>query len=109
LWKTFKSKNGLQSPNHGVKSEEERMMTFAKKVESIREHNLNSTFSFKKGINQYSDMTDEEFENYFNIKSIGEEQHCSATNKRQSVKKSFEDAPSSWDWREHNGVSPVKN
>ena len=54
-------------------------------------------------------MTDEEFENYFNIKSIGEEQHCSATDKRQSVKKSFEDAPSSWDWREHNGVSPVKN
>ena len=53
--------------------------------------------------------TAEEFENYFNIKSIGEEQHCSATNKRQSVKKSFEDVPSSWDWREHNGVSPVKN
>lgn len=54
-------------------------------------------------------MTDEEFENYFNIKSIGEEQHCSATDKRQSVKKSFEEVPSSWDWREHNGVSPVKN
>ena len=54
-------------------------------------------------------MTDEEFENYFYIKSIGEEQHCSATDKRQSVKKSFEEVPSSWDWREHNGVSPVKN
>lgn len=48
------------------------MITFAQKVEAIREHNLKNS-SFKKGINQYSDMTDEEFENYFNIKSIGEE------------------------------------
>jgi hypothetical protein len=67
MWKTFKSENGLNSPNHGVKSEEERMMTFAKKVEGIRKHNLNSTFSYKKGINQYSDMTHEEFIKYFNI------------------------------------------
>ena len=73
MWKTFKSENGLNSPNHGVKSEEERMMTFAKKVEGIRHHNLNSTFSYKKGINQYSDMTNEEFKKYFNIKSIGDE------------------------------------
>jgi hypothetical protein len=29
MWKTFKSENGLNSPNNGVKSEEERMMTFA--------------------------------------------------------------------------------
>jgi hypothetical protein len=29
MWKTFKSEMGLKSPNHGVKSEEERMMTFA--------------------------------------------------------------------------------
>jgi hypothetical protein len=73
MWKTFKSENGLNSPNHGVKSEEERMMTFAKKVEGIRQHNLNSTFSYKKGINQYSDMTHEEFKKYYNIKSIGDE------------------------------------
>jgi hypothetical protein len=51
MWKTFKSENGLKSPHHGIKLEEERMMTFAKKVESIREHNLFSTYSFKKGIN----------------------------------------------------------
>ena len=51
MWKTFKSENGMISPNHGVKSEEERMKTFAKKVERIRQHNLNSKFSYKKGIN----------------------------------------------------------
>jgi len=49
------------------------MMTFAKKLEGIRQHNLNSTFSYKKGINQYSDMTHEEFKKYYNIKSIGDE------------------------------------
>jgi hypothetical protein len=51
MWKNFKSHIGLKSPHHGVKSEEERMMTFAQKVEKIRNHNLNSSVSYKKGIN----------------------------------------------------------
>ena len=36
------------------------------------------------------------------------EQHCSATDKRQSVRKVGE-PDASYDWREHKGVSPVKN
>jgi hypothetical protein len=47
------------------------MMTFALKVEEIRNNDLNTNFLFKKGIDQFSDMTDEEFDYYYNIKSIG--------------------------------------
>ena len=55
-------------------------------------------------------MTEEEFNRHFNLKE-GEEQNCSATDQRQSVKKNvkFEDLPSTWDWRTVGGVSPVKN
>lgn len=51
MWKAYKSEIGLKSPNHGIKSDEERMMTFALKIEKIRSHNSNSSFSYKKGIN----------------------------------------------------------
>lgn len=56
-------------------------------------------------------MTEEEFVAYFNIKSLGADQACSATNKRMSVSKGFKNVKdaSHWDWRDHNGVSPVKN
>jgi len=41
----------------------------------------------------------------------GEAQHCSATDKRMSVNKNikFAERAENWDWRENNGVSPVKN
>lgn len=56
-------------------------------------------------------MTEEEFMSYFHFdaKTATEEQHCSATTHAQSVKKGFKTAPESYDWREHGGVSPVKN
>ena len=52
-------------------------------------------------------MTDEEFSAHFNLDKVNEEQHCSATN-RQGVK-AVNEVPEDWDWRAHNGVSPVKN
>jgi cathepsin H len=42
--------------------------------------------------------------------SLGEPQHCSATGERMSVAKgALLDRAPFWDWREHHGVSPVKN
>lgn len=60
-----------------------------------------------KGINPYSDMSDEEFRNHFNIKAVGADQDCSAT--QNDGLKEVGDVPDSWDWREKGGVSPVKN
>lgn len=52
-------------------------------------------------------MTDEEFTAHFNLKQIQEDQHCSATS-RDSIE-ALGEVPSEWNWREHAGVSPVKN
>jgi len=52
-------------------------------------------------------MSDEEFRNHFNIKAVGADQDCSAT--QNDGLKEVGDVPDSWDWREKGGVSPVKN
>lgn len=54
-------------------------------------------------------MSDEEFTAHFHLKEgVNEEQHCSATEERQAVEAAGA-VPASWDWRDHNGVTPVKN
>ena len=45
----------------------DRKGNFEKTVKSIVEHNQNPSFKYKKGINAYSDMTDEEFIDYFRM------------------------------------------
>jgi hypothetical protein len=50
----------------------DRRAIFGETVREIIRHNADSTNNYKKGINAYSDMTDNEFMSYFNIKSIGE-------------------------------------
>jgi len=56
-------------------------------VKEVVEHNKNSDASFKKGINEFSDMSDEEFFDHF--KFVSDPQHCSATNYNMKVEKSF--------------------
>jgi cathepsin H len=89
-----------------LKSLDHRKIAFAESIDRIIEHNSKES-SFKMGINAFSDMTDAEFSAHFNLEKIQEAQHCSAT-QRQSVE-AVGDIPSEWNWREHAGVSPVKN
>jgi cathepsin H len=78
-------------------------------VRDIISHNKNPSNSWKKGLNEYSDMTEEEFFNYFHISA---EQNCSAT-KRPTATLSegqiLKGVPTSWDWRDFGVVTPVKN
>jgi hypothetical protein len=72
---------------------------------------MDETKTYKKGINEYSDFTDEEFMNYFNLNTPQNE--CSATDGSnisiQSSLPSSNESPASWDWRLFYGVTPVKN
>ena len=88
-----------------------RKSNFEWTIKSIIEHNTNPKSTYKREVNKFSDLSWEEFAEYFNLKSSarGAEQHCSATQNRMSVAKNGVAAASHWDWRDHNGVSPVKN
>lgn len=52
-----------------------------------------------------SDMTYDEIVDYYNI--FNDPQNCSATSSPPLV--TSEKAPSEWNWRDHDGVSPVKD
>ena len=45
----------------------DRREIFAAKLTEIIAHNRDPAFHWKKGLNAYSDMTDEEFMQYFHI------------------------------------------
>jgi cathepsin H len=105
MFRFFESE--FESPNKCVKSLDHRKISFADSIERIIEHNSQEGVAFKKAINSFSDMTDEEFTAHFNLKQIQEDQHCSATS-RDSIE-ALGEVPSEWNWREHSGVSPVKN
>ncbi|CDW75397.1 cysteine proteinase aalp [Stylonychia lemnae] len=82
---------------------------FNSKVMNIISHNLDKTKTFKKGLNQLSDLTAEEVYRYYNLKAQAE-QVCSATSSAaKDLSQALKSTPEAYDWREHNGVTPVKD
>lgn len=83
-------------------------------MKRVIEHNSQTDKTYTKGINKFSDMTDEELVEYFKLDKKGAraEQHCSATQgpyMPHAMVAHHHDLPRHWDWREHRGVTPVKN
>ncbi|MFS7982773.1 putative cathepsin H [Helianthus anomalus] len=80
-----------------------RYSIFAESLETIRSHN-NKGLSYTLGVNEYADMTWEEFSK----NKLGAAQHCSAT-KKGNHKLTDAAVPLTQDWRKTGIVSPVKN
>lgn len=82
----------------------EKFSVFKAKANEVMEFNA-AGHSWKKGINAWSDLTDEEFNQRYPVMRA---QECSATNK-QSVTLKSEDLPAHVDWREEGVISAVKD
>merc|ERR1711934_9231 len=57
-------------------------------------------------------MTYQEVKDYYNMDKVNDhaKQNCSATKREEgSTYTAIKDAPDAWNWRDHNGVSPVKD
>lgn len=82
-----------------------RFKVFVDTLLEIRNHNMGK-HSWSKGINDFTDMTFEEFE----AERLMAPQECSATN-TYKVKESLKvsSVPSSYEWNNFNMVTPVKN
>lgn len=82
-----------------------RFKIFAETLIEIRNHNVGK-FSWTQGINDFSDMTFEEFSEQRLMKP----QECSATNKfTVNEETKLKAIPDSYEWNNYGIVTPVKN
>ena len=79
-----------------------RYTIFSENVKRIKEHNRDPTQTFKMGVNQFTDLTVDEFRNYVGQFSIFPKPECSNFSSTKAT-------AYSWDWRMYNAVTPVKN
>lgn len=83
---------------------EKRFDVFKQNLKEIFEHNLAADKNYTLGINQFTDLTPEEFkEQYAGGLLLGKSSGCKA------YAPSGKAVPDSWDWREHGAVTPVKD
>jgi len=87
----------------------DKFTNFSKNYKNIVEHNmeLNNTFSLR--LNEYADMSQDDFRNYMlgyngNTLKMSSNEGCDTFTRNENV-----EVPVSVDWREHNAVTPIKN
>jgi len=88
-----------------LEDNEDRFKIFQSNVERIIRHNANPYKTYTKGINKFTDLSDEEFSRMY----LGASQNCSATYNKKIPFKNRKNIPNYWDWRNKSIVSPVKN
>lgn len=99
---TFQSERIIDTSDYAL-----RLAIFEETLKGIIEHNQNPANTWKKGISAYTDMTEEEFMEYFHL-NVRDEQQCSAT--ASPIKSYNVGVPSNFDWRNvEKTVTPVKN
>jgi len=89
-----------------------RREIFERKLESIQKHNANPHFTWKEGVNHFTDHTEEEFGRVLGYnKKLGYSQVAKRSNipNEKFVNIDLTTLPQSVDWRDKNVLSPVKD
>merc|ERR1711972_1305501 len=86
---------------------ESRFQVFAENLKKIAAHN-NAGHCYTLGINQFSDLTQEEFKGQYlgGYKALS---NPATSESRAFVKKAIKDLPETVDWRDMDAVTDVKN
>jgi C1A family cysteine protease len=87
----------------------DRFAIFQKNLNTIVEHNLDLTQNFTMGVNQFTDMTPEEFKVHVSgltQKKFGLKFGAADCSSFSGTGKTV---PDSYDWRSHGAVTPVKD
>jgi C1A family cysteine protease len=107
-WKQFSNFQEKFSKKYANLEElESRFQVFRSNLRNIIVHNLDLNQNFTMGINQFTDLTPQEFKEQF-VGGFGKKAELGASNcvSFSGTGKSVSD---SFDWRDHNAVTPVKD
>lgn len=84
----------------------ERFNVFNKNMDLINQHNLFNSSTFTMGVNQFTDLTVEEFKTTYS----NPQYHTSTSSQCSPFEPSmYSFSPDSVDWRDQNAVTPVKD
>lgn len=104
-WDDFKK---TFSKNYELVEESVRRLIFENNMNKINAHNSKKSKTFEMSANEYSDLTDEEFNRIFNRLQLPKNLNRTKNYvKKNSVKAA--DLPDSKDWNKEGYVSPVKS
>ena len=104
-WKEFTNFQERFSKKYlSLEEMEDRFSVFRENFRAIRQHNNDLSQNFTMGVNQFTDLTPEEFK----ATSVTGIKALKATGCKSFIS-SASSAPDSFDWRQHNAVTPVKD
>ena len=107
-WKEFSNFQERFSKKYSTLQEmEERFSVFRENFKAIRQHNSDRSQNFTMGVNQFTDLTPSEFRATY-VSGLKSSVQVQATGCK-SFSSSASGAPDSYDWRQHNAVTPVKD
>jgi len=88
-----------------------RQKVFLENIKKYEEHNRNKENTFKMGVNEHSDKTEEEFASIMFMRPISADslKRMYGNIKVDNTTRSKDPLPTSFDWREKGAVAPVKN
>jgi len=103
---SFKSKFSKTYLND--EEELHRLQVFKDNLEKIYDHNNNSGSTYKMGINQFSDLTEDEFVS-LHLGGYKRTPIHTGSGQQAPATYSTKDLPESVDWREKGAMTPVKD
>jgi C1A family cysteine protease len=107
-WNEFSNFQERFSKKYSTLQEmEERFSVFRDNFRAIRQHNSDISQNFTMGVNQFTDLTPSEFRATY-VSGLKSSVQVQATGCK-SFSSSASGAPDSYDWRQHNAVTPVKD
>jgi C1A family cysteine protease len=104
-WKEFTNFQERFSKKYlSLEEMEARFSVFRENFRNIKQHNNDLTQNFTMGVNQFTDLTPAEFKaTYVSGLNVLKATSC------KSFSSSASGAPDSYDWRQHNAVTGVKD